>query len=118
LLIIGPAGVGKSFVACALGHKACRDNRSVLYHRVPRLFDALRLARGDGPYGRLLKTLARVELLILDDWGLSPLTPDQGRDLLEVLDDRYQRSSIPVTRQRSAFAARVVVIQELRSVIA
>src|SRR5262249_35311143 len=68
LLIIGQAGVGKSFVACALGHKACRDNRSVLYHRLPRLFDALLLARGDGRYGRLLKTLARVELLILDDW--------------------------------------------------
>jgi DNA replication protein DnaC len=59
LLIIGQAGVGKSFVACALGHKACRDNRSVLYHRVQRLFDALLLARGDGRYGRLLKMLAR-----------------------------------------------------------
>ena len=67
LLIIGKAGVGKSWLACALGHKACRDNRSVLYHRLPRLFDALLIARGDGRYGRLLKTLARVELLILDD---------------------------------------------------
>ena len=66
LLIIGQAGVGKSFIACALGHKACRDNRSVLYYRLPRLFDALLLARGDGRYGRLLKTLARVTLLILD----------------------------------------------------
>ena len=84
LLIIGQAGVGKSWLACALGHKACRDNRSVLYHRLPRLFDALALARGDGRYGRLLKTLARVELLILDDWGLAPLTPEQGRDLLEI----------------------------------
>jgi DNA replication protein DnaC len=99
LLIIGQAGVGKSFVACALGHKACRDNHSVLYHRVPRLFDALLLAHGDGRYGRLLKMLARVELLILDDWGLSPLTPDQGRDLLEVLDDRNGRSSTIVTSQ-------------------
>ena len=86
LLIIGKAGVGKSWLACALGHKACRDNRSVLYHRLPRLFDALLIARGDGRYGRLLKTLARVELLILDDWGLAPLTPEQGRDLLEVLE--------------------------------
>ena len=82
VLINGQAGVGKSFVACALGHKACRDNRSVLYHRVQRRFDALLLARGDGRYGRLLKMLARVELLILDDWGLAPLTLDQGRDLL------------------------------------
>ena len=78
LLIIGQAGVGKSFIACALGHKACRDNRSVLYYRLPRLFDALLLARGDGRYGRLLKTLARVTLLILDDWGLAPLTPDRS----------------------------------------
>jgi DNA replication protein DnaC len=59
VLIIGQAGVGKSYVACALGHKACRDNRSVVYHRVPRLFDALLLARGDGRYGRFLKMLAR-----------------------------------------------------------
>jgi DNA replication protein DnaC len=70
LLITGPTGVGKSWIACALGHKACRDNRSVLYHRLPRLFEALALARGDGRYARLLKTLSRVELLILDDWGL------------------------------------------------
>ena len=69
LLITGPAGVGKSWIACALDHKACRDNRSVLYHRLPRLFEALALARGDGRHARLLKTLARVDLLILDDWG-------------------------------------------------
>ena len=99
LLIIGQAGVGKSFIACALGHKACSDNRSVLYYRLPRLFDALLLARGDGRYGRLLKTLARVALLILDDWGLAPLTPDQERDLLEVLDDRHGCSSTIVTSQ-------------------
>jgi len=99
LLIIGQAGVGKSFIACALGHKACRDNRSVLYYRLPRLFDALLLARGDGRYGRLLKTLARVALLILDDWGLAPLTPEQERDLLEILDDRHGCSSTIVTSQ-------------------
>ena len=67
ILILGPTGVGKSWIACALGHKACRDNRSVLYQRLPRLFDALALARGDGHHARLLKSLARVELLILDD---------------------------------------------------
>jgi len=67
LIVIGPTGVGKSWLACALGHKACRDDRSVSYQRVPRLFDALALARGDGRHGRLHKTLARVELLILDD---------------------------------------------------
>ena len=99
LLIIGPTGVGKSWIACALGHKACRDNRSVLYHRVPRLFDALALARGDGRLDRLLRSLARVELLILDDWGLSPLTADQRRDLLEILEDRHGRGSTMVTSQ-------------------
>ena len=91
LIVIGPTGVGKSWIACALAHKACRNDRSVLYHRVPRLFDALALARGDGRHARLLKTIARVELLILDDWGLASLTPDQGRDLLEIVDDRHGR---------------------------
>ena len=98
LIIIGKTGLGKSWLACALGHKACRDDRSVLYHRVPRLFDALALARGDGRHA-LLKTIARVELLILDDWGLANLTVEQGRDLLEILDDRQGRGSAIVTSQ-------------------
>ena len=99
LLITGKTGTGKSWLACALGHKTCRDDRSTLYWRVPRLMDALALARGDGRYPRLLKSLARVELLILDDWGLAPLTSVQGRDLLEVIDDRHGRSSTIVTSQ-------------------
>ena len=99
LLITGKTGTGKSWLACALGHKACRDDRSTLYWRVPRLMDALALARGDGRYPRLLKSLARVELLILDDWGLVPLTSGQGRDLLEVIDDRHGRGSTVLTSQ-------------------
>lgn len=99
LLITGPTGVGKSWIACALGHKACRDNRSVLYHRLPRLFEALALVRADGRYARFLKALSRVELLILDDWGLAPLTGEQRRDLLEVVDDRHQRGSTIITSQ-------------------
>ena len=99
LLVTGATGLGKSWLACALGHKACRDNRSVLYHRVPRLFEALALARGDGRYGRLLKTIGRVQLLILDDWGLSVLTASERRDLLEILDDRHGRASTIVTSQ-------------------
>ena len=99
LLIVGPTGVGKSWIACALGHKACRDNRSVLYQRLPRLFDALALARGDGHHARLLKSLARVELLILDDWGLAPMTAEQRRDLLEIMEDRHGRRSTMVTSQ-------------------
>ena len=99
LLITGATGLGKSWLACALGHKACRDNRSVIYHRVARLFEALALARGDGRYARFLKSLARAQLLILDDWGLSVLTAAERRDLLEILDDRHGRASTVVTSQ-------------------
>src|SRR5712691_6057915 len=99
LLITGPCGVGKSWLACALGHKACREDFSVLYHRMPRLFAALALARGDGRYAKLLRTLARVELLILDDWGPEQLNADQRRDLLEIVEDRYDTRSILITSQ-------------------
>jgi DNA replication protein DnaC len=101
LLIVGPTGVGKSWIACALGHKACRDNHSVIYRRLPRLFDLLALARGDGQHARLLKMLARVDLLILDDWGLAPMLPEQRRDLLEIMEDRHGRGSTVVTSQLS-----------------
>jgi len=99
LLIVGPTGVGKSWIACALGHKACRDNHSVIYRRLPRLFDLLALARGDGQHARLLKMLARVDLLIVDDWGLAPMLPEQRRDLLEIMEDRHGRGSTVVTSQ-------------------
>ena len=99
LLLTGPTGIGKTWLACALGHKACRDNRSVLYQRLPRLLEALGLARGDGRYARMLKSLARVQLLILDDWGLTPLTAEQRRDLLEIVDDRHGRAATIVTSQ-------------------
>jgi DNA replication protein DnaC len=99
LLVTGKTGTGKSWLACALGHKACRDDRSVLYWRAPRLLDALALARGDGRHARLLKSLARVQLLILDDWGLATMTSQQGRDILEIVDDRHGRASTIVTSQ-------------------
>jgi DNA replication protein DnaC len=99
LLITGPCGVGKSWLACALAHKACRDNRSTLYARLPRLLEDLALARADGRYPRLLKSLARVELLVLDDWGLAPLTAEHRRDLLEIVDDRHERASTLITSQ-------------------
>jgi DNA replication protein DnaC len=89
LLITGPCGVGKSWLACALGHKACRDDFAVAYHRVPRLFAALALGRADGRYTRM----------ILDDWGPEPLDADQRRDLLEIVEDRYEARSIIVTSQ-------------------
>ena len=99
LLVAGPCGIGKSWLACALGHKACRDNLSVQYHRMPRLLEALALARGDGRYAKLLRTLARVNLLILDDWGPEPLLPEQRRDLLEIVEDRYDKGSLLIASQ-------------------
>ena len=102
LLITGPTGLGKSWIACALGNKACRDDRRVVYHRIPRLFQMLAIARGDGRHARVLKAIERTELLILDDWGLSVLTPTERRDLLEILDDRQGRGSTIVTSQLPA----------------
>jgi DNA replication protein DnaC len=99
LALIGPTGVGKSWLASALGHKACRDNRSVLYQRVPRLFEELALARGDGRHPRLLRNLGRADLLILDDWGLEPLDAAARHDLLEILEERYGRRSTMITSQ-------------------
>ena len=99
LLITGPTGLGKSWIACALGHKACRDGRAVAYHRVPRLFEALAIAKGDGRHARLLKSIAKIDVLILDDWGLGNLAPTERRDLLEILEDRHGRGSTIVTSQ-------------------
>jgi DNA replication protein DnaC len=99
VIVEGPTGVGKSWLACALGHKACRDNRSVLYQRIPRLFADLALARGDGRYARLMRALGGVKLLILDDWGLEPLGPEQRHDLLEIAEDRYGRGATLITSQ-------------------
>ena len=99
LVIEGPAGVGKSWLACALGHKACRDNRSVLYQRVPKLFADLALARGDGRHARIMRSLTGAQLLILDDWGLDPLDAGARRDLYEILEERYGRRSTILTSQ-------------------
>jgi DNA replication protein DnaC len=99
MIIEGPTGVGKSWLACALGHRACRDNRSVLYQRIPRLFADLALGRGDGRYARLMRALGGVKLLILDDWGLEPLGAEQRRDLLEIVEDRYGRGATLITSQ-------------------
>ena len=99
LALVGPAGVGKSWLACAIGQKACRDNRSVLYHRWPKLCEDLALARGDGRHPRLIKSLGRADLLILDDFGLEPLDAGARHDLLEILEERYGRRSTIVTSQ-------------------
>lgn len=99
VILTGPTGVGKSYLACALGQKACRDGHSVVYRRASRLFDELALARADGTISVLLKRLAKAEVLILDDFGLEPLGAAQRKDLLEVLDDRYNATSTLVTSQ-------------------
>ena len=99
LVLVGPTGVGKSWLASALGHKACRDNRSVIYQRAPRLFEDLALARGDGRHPRILRNLGRADLLILDDWGLEPLDAVARHDLLEILEERYGRRSTVITSQ-------------------
>ncbi len=99
VLISGQTGVGKSYLACALGQMACRRARRVLYRRVPRLFDELALARADGTIARALAKLARAELLVLDDFGISALKDAQRNDLLEVLEDRYDRASTVITSQ-------------------
>jgi DNA replication protein DnaC len=99
LIIEGPTGVGKSWLACALANKACRDNRSVLYQRLPKLFAELSLARGDGRHRKLMRRLGKVHLLVLDDWGLEPFAPDHRRDLLEIVEERYGHGATLITSQ-------------------
>ena len=99
LLVTGPCGVGKSWLSCALAHKACRDGYAVYYTRAPRLFADLELAHGDGRFARLFRMLVKVDLLILDDWGPDRLTASQRRDLMEILEDRHGRGSILITSQ-------------------
>jgi DNA replication protein DnaC len=99
IILTGPTGVGKSYLACALGQKACRDGFSVVYRRTSRLFDEIAQARGDGTYPHLLRRLAKAQVLILDDFGIEPLTATQRKELLELLDDRYKVSSTIVTSQ-------------------
>lgn len=99
VLITGPCGVGKSFIACALSHKACLLDYKALYVRAPRLFNDLGLARADGRYSRLMKNLAKTHLLVIDDWGLSTLNDSERADLLEIMEDRHNVQSTIVTSQ-------------------
>lgn len=99
VLITGPTGIGKTWIACALGHKACREGFTALYLRLPRLLQELPIAKGDGRYVKLMASLAKTELLILDDWGLATLSDENRRDLLEILEDRHDRRATIVTSQ-------------------
>jgi DNA replication protein DnaC len=99
LLIIGPTGVGKTYLACALAHKACQLDYSALYFRLPRLLQQLDIAKGDGRYGKLLKGFAKTNLLVIDDWGLKKLIKEQSHDLLEIFEDRHRLQSTLITSQ-------------------
>lgn len=99
ILLVGPSGLGKSWIACALGNRAARDGHSVLYKRLSRLLDELALARLQGRQTRLLASLARTRVLILDDWAMIKLTAEQRRDLMEVIDDRHGRASTIIATQ-------------------
>lgn len=99
VLLTGATGTGKSYLACALAHRACLEGYSALYARVPRLFGELAVARGDGRYAKMLKSIARVDVLVLDDWGLARLNAEERGDLLEIMEDRYQMRSTIVASQ-------------------
>jgi DNA replication protein DnaC len=99
VIVLGPTGAGKTFLACALGHAACVNDLGVRYLHTSRLLSELAMARADGSYPKLLDSLAKTPLLILDDWLRDPLTAVQSRDLLEVLDDRYKTASTLVATQ-------------------
>ena len=99
LLVTGPCGIGKSWLACALAQKACRDGYSVHYARVPRLFADLELAHGDGRFPRLFRTITKADVLILDDWGPERLSANHRRDLMEIVEDRYGAGSTVITSQ-------------------
>jgi len=99
VLITGPTGIGKTWLGCALGHQACRNGLTALYLRLPRFLQELPIAKGDGRYGKLLTTLAKTDVLILDDWGLAPFSEENRRDLLEIVEDRHDRRATIITSQ-------------------
>jgi DNA replication protein DnaC len=99
LLLTGPCGTGKTYIACALGHQACLKGYSVRYYRLPRLILALTQAKADGSYSKLLKTIASLEVLIIDDWGLEPLNGATRNDLMEIMDDRYEQMTTIIVSQ-------------------
>jgi DNA replication protein DnaC len=99
ILLVGPAGTGKTYLACALSHKACQEGYRSQYARMTRLLPALSIAKADGSYEKYMRDLSKVDVLILDDWGLLKFNDESRRDLLEILDDRHGKCSTIVTSQ-------------------
>ena len=99
LCLTGPTGTGKTWLACALGNQACRQGLSVRYLRLPRLFQSIRIAHGDGSYPRLMNQLLKTNLLILDDWGIQPLNAAQRSDLMEIIEERHGRQATLIASQ-------------------
>jgi len=99
VLIIGPTGVGKTYLACALAHKACQLDYSAIYFRLSRLLQELDIAKGDGRYAKILKSFTKTNLLLIDDWGLKKLIKEQSHDLLEIFEDRHRLQSTLITSQ-------------------
>lgn len=99
VLISGATGTGKTYLACALAHQACRKGFRAAYRRAPRLFDELRLARADGTFPRVLARFARLDLLVVDDFAIAPITDTERRDLLEILEDRHGIRATIITSQ-------------------
>lgn len=99
ILITGSTGAGKTYLACAFANQACRQGYGARYIRLPKLFQAITIAKADGSYIKLMEHVAKLHLLVLDDWGIAPMNDANRRDLLEIIDDRYHRSSTLITSQ-------------------
>lgn len=99
IIISGPTGVGKTYLACAILHSACREGFTGKYLRTPRLLDEINIAKANGSYSKMLASYAKYDLLLFDDWGLAPMTADESRNILEIVEDRYDRKSSIITSQ-------------------
>lgn len=99
IILVGPTGIGKTYLACACAQLACRQGSNTRYFRLSKLLEALRIAHADGSYSRLLNSLLKVKCLVLDDWGLDPIEPERRAELLEIIDDQYDQRSVIIASQ-------------------